>query len=540
MTEKVKSSVKDLWNNLNTWSAMARLTNNGKPLYSSHDEDIFIVCINFLISAKDYVKANDAGAFSIPSSLWQRINSWGKRQYIECLKSIRDGGEINQFHFSYSGGWLPLLIMDAGHRTRMLIAWLFGREVITSPNDTKVTFKIADSFCDNDTKAPQVVFNDLSDSTKEYFEKKPLDCLLYFPIYQSKWDKLQENPGLFNVGEYAVDLEESNNKELKAEFNDWIQKNFRQLQYGEQMNANDLAKASSKDGEAYFSNQLEDIAKKISGSMCDKSIGVKVKTDMLAKICHTIEIFSKGYKSGSRNMPIVLERKKEAAQFIDKYNNADRDVTKKLINQLKILLKNYNDTHQIFHNHIASFKPPFDISFDSGGCFPISTGWLLISCYFMFAFRNYVIEDQNDKIALAKLIGDFFNKADTWRMARKADQSAFIKDEPTDKASLDHIAWEWIYIKNSSSGKGYNKEYWKLLVRTMEFSELTRQGERKTFDETTVRAVRASQNNQDVNGDPLPQDINIHHKVPRSKGGTNDIDNLQALSKAAHKKQHAA
>ena len=540
MTEKGKSSVKDLYRRAHTWSNMARLTNNGKPLYSSHGEDVFIVCVNFLISAKDYVNANEAGAFLIPDSVWQRLASWTKRMYEECLKSIRDGGEINQFHFSYSGGWSPLLIMDAGHRTRMLIAWLLGREVIAGPNDKPVSLKIADSHLDIDNKATNVVFDKLRPATKECFENKMLDCILYFPITESNWERLHQNPGQFNVGEYALDLEKSNNKEMKIEFDNWISRNFRKLQNGEQMSANDLVKASSKDGEAYFSNQLEDIATRIPGSMCSKTIGVKIKTDMLARICHTIEDFAKGYKSGSRKMPVVLNRTSEVAKFIDKYNNADREEAKKLLYQLKKLLKNYNDTHQVFHNHINSFKPSYDIQFDSGACFPLSTGWLLISFYFMFAFRNYVIEDQNDKIAIAQLIGDFFNKADAWRKVRKDDQSKFIKDEPTDKESLDHIAWEWIYIKNSSSGLSANNEYWKLLVRTMEFSGLTRQGERKTFDETTVRAVRASQKNQDVNGDPLPQAIDIHHKVPRSKGGTNDIDNLQALSKAAHKALHAA
>jgi len=42
-------------------------------------------------------------------------------------------------YFSYSGGFWPLLIMDAGHRTRLLIAWLLGKEVVTTPNDKKVT-----------------------------------------------------------------------------------------------------------------------------------------------------------------------------------------------------------------------------------------------------------------------------------------------------------------------------------------------------------------------------------------------------------------
>ena len=540
MNKKKERAVKDLWSKLNTCGNMARLTNNGKPLYSSHGEDIFIVCINFLISAKDYVKANDAGAFEIPSNFWQRLDSWTLRKYIECLKTLRDGGEINQFHFAYNGGWLPLWIMDAGHRTRMFIAWLLGREVITSPNDIKVTLKIADSHRDVDKKAKKVVFNDLTPSTKACFENKMLDCLLYFPITESNWEKLLQNPGRFNVGEYAVDLEKSNNKEMKVEYNNWIQENFRKLQNGEQMNANDLAKASSKDGEAYFSNQLEDIAKKIPGSMCDKTIGVKTKTDMLARICHTIEIFSKGYKSGSRIMPTVLETNGQIPELIDKYNNEDRDVTKSLIRQLKTLLNNYNDTHEIFHNHITSYKPSFDTSFDNGKCFPISTGWLLISFYFMWAKRNYVIDDQNDKIAIAKMIGDFFKKASAWRIARKDDQSAFITDEPDDKSSLDHIAWEWIYIKNSSSGKSYNKDYWNLLVRTMDFTGLTKQGERITFDEATVNAVAASQNNQDVNGDPLPQQFDIHHKLPRSKGGTNDIDNLVAVSPASHKKIHAA
>ena len=535
MSEKVK----DLWDNLATWANDARLTNNRKPLYSS-DGDIFIVCLNILIRVDDYVKSNKEGAFYIPTNLWQRLASWVKRKYEECLKSIRDGIEINQFHFSYSGGFRPLMIMDSAHRTRTLIGFLLGEKVVTSPNDTETELKIADSFQDNDKKAKKVTFKDLSDSTKRNFESRLLDCVVYFPITESNWEQLQQTSGQINVGDFAEDLEKNDNKELKIEYDNFIQQNFRKLQEGQPMDANDIAKASSQDGEAYFSNQLEEMAKTISGSMCDKSIGVKKKTDMLARICHTIEIFANGYNSGSRKMPSLLEKTPQVSQFIDKYNNEDRDKTKKLIRQLKTLLKNFNDTQEVFNNHINSFKPSFDTSFGTGRCFPISTGWILISFYFLWVKRNYVIEEQNDMIAIAKLISDLFNKVSLWLKIRKTDQTEFIKTKPVDESSLDHIAWEWVYIRNSSSGMSNNNEYWKLLVKTMELSGLTRQGVRKTFDKTTVNAVAASQNNQDLDGDPLPQDINIHHKVEISKGGTNDIDNLQALSTSTHKQQHAA
>jgi len=540
LNKKVKDSVKELWNNINTWPCNARLTNNGKPLYSS-DGDIFIVCINYLIRVEDYVKAGEEGVFKIPTNLWQRMNSWNKIKYETCLKTIRDGGEINQFHFSYSGGFCPLLIMDAGHRTRLLIAWLLGKEVETTPNDKKVTLKIADSIEDKDKKAKKVVFNDLSDSTKEYFEKRMLDCIAYFPITESNWEQLQQSSGRINVGDFAEDLEKNDNKELKLEFDNWIQQNFRNLQQSEQMNANDIAKSSSKDGKAYFSNQLEEIAKTMSGSMCSKAIGLKMKTELLARICHTIEIFANGYNSGSRKMPSLLEQaSREVPQFIAKYNDEDRDETKKLIRQLKNLLINFDDTQEVFNNHIGSFKPSFDTSFSTGRCFPQTTGWIMISFYFMWVKRNYVIEQQNDKIAIAKLIGDLFNKVSLWLGVRKTDQSRFHNNEPADKSSLDYIAWEWVYTRNSSSGVSNNNEYWKLLERTMEFSGLTRQGDRKVFDSVEVNAIAALQNNQDANGAPLSHDINIHHRVERSKGGTNDIDNLQALSIPAHKKQHAA
>ena len=536
----ISEKVKNLWDNLETHANCARLTNNRKPLYSS-DGDIFIVCISFLIRVDDYVKANKEGVFSIPTDWWQRLNSWVRRRYLECLKSIRDGNEINQFHFSYSGGFEALQNMDGGHRTRMLIGFLLGEKVVTSPNDIEVELKIADSFQDNDKKAKKVTFKDLSDSTKHNFESRLLDCVLYFPISESNWEQLRITTGQINVGDFAEDLEKNDNKELKLEYDSFIQQNFRKLQEGQPMDSNDIAKASSQDGKAYFSNQLEDIAKTISGSMCDKTIGIKIKTELLARICHTIEIFANGYNSGYRKMPSLLEQpSKEVAEFIAKYNDEDRDKTKKLIRQLKILLKNFNDTQEVFNNHINSFKPSFDTSFDSGRCFPISTGWILISFYFLWVKRNYVIEQQNDKITIAKLIGDLFNKVSLWLKVRKTDQTEFIKTKPIDESSLDHIAWEWVYTKNNSSGTANNNEYWRLLVKTMEYSGLTRQGERKTFDKTTVNAVAASQNNQDLDGEPLPQDINIHHRVERSNGGTNDIDNLQALSIPAHKKQHAA
>ena len=539
MNKKIRDSVKELWNGLNTWSCTARLSNNNKPLYSS-DGDIFIVCINFLIKARDYIDAYDKGSFNLPSDLWQRRNNWGKKGYEECLRSIRDGGEIHQLHFSYSGAYSPLQIMDGGHRTRMLDGFLLDREVETSPNDRKVELKISDSIQDKDKKAKAVAFEGLSDSTKKCFENKLLDCVVYFPINERNWEQLQQHVGPINVADFAEDLEKNDNKEVKLGYDNYIQRIFCALQEGAPMDANDIAKASSKDGMAYFSNQLEELGKTISGSMCDKSIGLKKKSDILARICHTIEIFAKGYTSGSRKTPTLLEQSKEVSNFIAKYNDEDRDETKKLIRQLKNLLKNFDDTQEVFNTYISSFKPSFDTSFSTGRCFPVTTGWILISFYFMWVKKNYVIENQNDKIAIAQLIGDLFNKVSKWLKERRDNQITFANSEPADKSSVDHIAWTWVLTKHSSTGMSNNNKYWKLLERTMEVSGLIRQGERKTFDKTEVNAIAARQNNQDINGDPLPHDFDIDHRVERSKGGTNNIDNLRALSISTHKQRHIA
>ena len=536
---------KKFYNSFHVYGNQIRLVNHENPLRSNSDIFIAKAAVNITLSA--CMDAYSANALVINLD-YQRTDSWSRSDKEKLLESIRDGKEIGPIWLSTNG--METDIMDGGHRTVTTHSFIYDKPIVYGTGRKSHDLKIRE--CADDKNIKSTKFKDFDDYTKETFLNKMLDVNIYFPIHSDGWEQIEENQSrTYNLSDMVVDLTSSSYEKEKEEFDSYKMAQFTALQGGQQMNKSEMRKTNLST-RGYLQKQIERIANE---ELTDITYGFTTKRsekiEYLSKIVHVIANIIH-QENGSFEDPTEHFGKSQNKQIDALYAlyTEENDESRSLVSTIRKTLDRLK-TCQEYHR-----REDGEGSVITGDCYTKQSGWLLTSFFFHWVFKNYVIEDsdeertKNNYLLLGKIIGGLYEQYTKEKHQIKIEKGKenliYIfqrsKEElsPVEKAAVNfHLAT----ITIQGKGDEITKQLWSTLRKLMEeYEGLKVKVKREKFSEDQKRMILANQNNKSPNGSLLDiksNNFEIHHKTPLQYGGTNNIDNLVAMSPDEHKLTHA-
>lgn len=536
---------KKFYSSFRMYGNQIRLVNHENPLRSNSDIFIAKAAVNITLSA--CMDAYSANALVINLD-WQRTDSWNKTDKEKLLESIRDGKEIGPLWLCTNG--METDIMDGGHRTVTTHSFMFDKPIVYSTGRKSHALKIRECADDKNVKATK--FKDFADYTKENFINKILDVNIYFPIHRDAWEQIEENQsGSYNLIDMTVDLTSSFYEKEKEEFDFYKMSQFAALQGGQQMNKAEKRKTNLST-RGYLQKHLERIANE---ELTDITYGFtskrSEKVEYLSKIAHVISN-TIHQVSGSFEDPTEHFGKSKDKQIDDLYEmyNEENDESRYLVSTIRKTLDRLKICQE-YHK-----KEDGEGSIITGNCYKKQSGWLLTAFFYHWVPKNYVIDDsdneqtKNNYLLLGKVIGGLYNhyikEESQIKIENKKRNLTYIYDRSKEQLNpIECAAVDFHIASMTIKGKGDEliKAYWAALRKMIkEYGELKEKTKREQFSEDKKRMILANQNNKSPNGNLLDiksNNFEIHHKTPLKYGGTNNVDNLVALSPDEHKLIHS-
>lgn len=526
------------YNKFDLYGVNYRLVKNKRPLMCN--DDLYIAKVIGSVSVKDYLEAFQKDFAIIDRKTYQRYEAWSKTDRESLLHSMRDGMEINSLWLSWDG--YNFKIFDAGNRTDTMNSFIYD-EIIESQTGAKAhRLKISES---TDQGMKKVTFKEFSERSKENFLHKILDINFYIVINRNTWEVIERTPlKVYNLFDTAVDLQCDNLSDERNEFETYVRAQYQALQNGKQMNRMEKRK-TSPETRGYLLEQIEDLALFNFPSHLYQFAPKRTdKVDYIAKIGHVVsQIYQ--YENGSFGVPNEWFGKSKETQLDKLYanNTIENDDSRRLVRFMKDIVIRMDKCREIYRKNVNNGNA----SIVNGDCYTKQNGWLLSAFFFGWVFQNYIVEDKDEKrtiknyIELANCITDFFAHTSNWMLQKRTLKSDFFKVNRDSLKGVDQLGYDYIATTDHQNGKGdaITREWWNILVKVIELSNLKKRHQRISFDEKTKIEVLNRQNYRDQQGQPLSiADCEIHHVTPLQYGGTNDIDNLVALTREEHKEIH--
>ena len=281
-----------------------------------------------------------------------------------------------------------------------------------------------------------------------------------------------------------------------------------------------------------LSRTIDDICKDFGSNYYGFKVKRAAKQNYIAEIAFTVMNRDKEFLGKSKGK----EKQINQLYIIHKEHSKN---TNSFIKDLHLTIDNLKMTSKIYNEKLNTNTSKHK-SFATGDCFTNTDGFLLTAFMFNEVFKNHAIKDDDDYVTIGQICSDLYSGVYKHFEAVKKAGGLLAYKKPKDSDPLMHrLSFDWYYAKTKYNGSMARicEEKWRILKDIVDNSTLTSKTKRKkSWDDKTYSLLldKAGYKCRVTGTHISRENCEIAHIVSLEDGGTNELDNLEALSPEGH------